>query len=383
MASGLPLHVASSLPIAGLQPLNFLRKKLRSHFSAGRHNSGECLISYQGSVRMTYEHQYSRGLSQGAVSLKEGMPGADRAEAQLTEKILRDEGELLSLRGRRSISVSEAASIEASDSMKLLAQVSWRQAGSHTRHYCLRSVTNVLLAGDVIDSRIAPRAIDAVPVLRRNSAFVEVKGVKMSDLASLPEGTVVIYEKPGYGTGAAGHAQILCGNGRAASDFRHDLNVYQGTPRQVFAFIPLGGGDSAFRTSPQSAEDKARPSLTERCSAVLRKLPFFGGRNSHVPAMSPGLEMAPSSQASLANNNPVSTSSEPQQNDAQANEQAKIDHAYLSKVLGWEEGHSIKKRLEGEQNTLDEIGKALHDSKERRKREKSTDESKAGILTKV
>ncbi len=140
---------------------------------------------------------------------------------------------------RGSITVEEAFRLRENQDLKALAADAWRDAGSVSRRYCLGEVTNRLIENGFRGSRIAPSAIEGAEVLRKDPRFIEIKDVDIDDVKHLPRGTVVIYEKPGFGLNAAGHAEIVTGENQAASDFRHRANIYGGKPGMVFAFLPV------------------------------------------------------------------------------------------------------------------------------------------------
>lgn len=123
--------------------------------------------------------------------------------------------------------------------LQKLAQVAESRAGTRSDGTCLATVRSYLDVFNLGNQTRSGRAIDSVDRFRENPKFEEVKDVTRENLAQLPAGTVVITMHPS-GMKKAGHAQIMIGGGRAASEFVHGLSVYRGATK-FFAFIPKKG----------------------------------------------------------------------------------------------------------------------------------------------
>ncbi len=152
------------------------------------------------------------------------------------------------LRRQRHITIDQAASMVPSEEMLTLAADAWRKARPKPNGWCLRHVRWCLEALGLGYREGAGTAIRQAELLRRDPNFIEVTGVTIDNVNSLPPGAVVLYERPRSGFGRPGHAVISCGRGRYASDFRSDNNVFRGRPRDeyVFAFIPVHRGKFTF-----------------------------------------------------------------------------------------------------------------------------------------
>lgn len=156
------------------------------------------------------------------------------------------------LRRQRKISITEAAALVPSKEMQTLASDAWRKALPNPNGWCLRHAIYALNRCGLGIREGAHTAIAAAPAMQRDPNFVEITGVTIDNLDSLPMGCLILYEKPGMGISTlgsrAGHATISCGRGRYASDFRSDNNVFRGRPRDqyVFAFMPVHRGNFVF-----------------------------------------------------------------------------------------------------------------------------------------
>lgn len=152
------------------------------------------------------------------------------------------------MRQLHKISIEQAAQLVPSTEMRRLAADAWQKALPAPDHYCLGHVRQRLEALGLGYRDPADWAIRQAPKLQQDPNFVEITGVTMANVNSLPPGCVVIYESPGRAFSTWGHATISCGNGRYASDFRSDKNVFAGTPRgqYVYAFMPVHKGTFVF-----------------------------------------------------------------------------------------------------------------------------------------
>ncbi|NMC63499.1 MAG: hypothetical protein GYA55_10080 [SAR324 cluster bacterium] len=111
----------------------------------------------------------------------------------------------------------------------------------------------------------AGMAIQSVEKFRHNPSFKEILVQSREDLKKLPRGTVVITANP---RGGAGHAQIMLGNGKAASDFRHGLCIYRNAS-EFYAFYPIGTSSIPIAALSQENSPGNIPNLDSWAKSFL------------------------------------------------------------------------------------------------------------------